>query len=117
MSLFGPTIEVANIRGMSHGWQSDPECVYIGRAGHGLTGEWGNPFTVDESGRDAAVDRFEAWMKGEADQDVERERRRRMLDNLTNLRGKSLVCFCAPRRCHGDVLAALATAETVGSAR
>ena len=28
-----------------------------------------------------------------------------------NLRGKDLVCFCAPKRCHGDVLLKIANEE------
>lgn len=68
-----------------------PNAVYIGRGS-----PWGNPFKVGVHGtRDEVCDRFE----------------REVLPNLdlTYLRGKDLVCFCAPLRCHGDsIIAALA---------
>ena len=36
---------------------------------------------------------------------------RGLLDRLGELRGKALGCWCAPERCHGDVLAQLANAD------
>jgi ribonuclease HI len=47
--------------------------------------------------RDEAVDSFEAWLLAPAQYDLLQRVR-------TELRGKDLVCWCAPQRCHGEVL-------------
>lgn len=86
-----------------------PNHVYIGRRGVGLDWKWGNPFR--DGTRDRNVDRFLEWLRtGESfgNSDATPERRKWMLDNVHHLRGQTLVCFCKPRRCHGDVLAELA---------
>ena len=58
--------------------------VYIGRGS-----PWGNPFRIGEHGtRDEVCDRFETEILPFLD--------------VEPLRGKNLVCFCAPQRCHGD---------------
>lgn len=58
--------------------------VYIGRGS-----PWGNPFKIGRDGtRDEVCDRFEREILPALD--------------LDPLRGKDLVCFCAPKRCHGD---------------
>lgn len=85
---------------------------------------WGNPFRVDDCreagyrGSDAelsarCVDAFEAWLgpfwrtnwvgpESEA-------ARKRILDNLADLRGKDLACWCAlDQPCHADALLRLA---------
>lgn len=63
------------------------EAVYIGRPS-----KWGNPYRMlGEHKRDFVCDKFEAYLKTSN------------LD-LSELRGKDLVCYCAPKRCHGDIL-------------
>jgi hypothetical protein len=60
--------------------------VYCGRPSR-----WRNPFIIGKHGsRDEVCDRFE----------------REVLPTLDcePLRGKDLVCFCAPLRCHCDAL-------------
>lgn len=58
--------------------------VYCGRPSR-----WGNPFPMrHESERDHVCDRFEREVLPYLD--------------VTELRGKDLVCFCAPKRCHCD---------------
>ena len=60
--------------------------VYIGRGS-----PWGNPFKIGEHGtRDEVCDRFEREVLPTLD--------------VSSLRGKNLVCFCAPKRCHGDAI-------------
>lgn len=60
--------------------------VYCGRGS-----PWGNPFKIGVHGtRDEVCDRFEREILPK-------------LDTLP-LRGKDLVCFCAPKRCHCDAL-------------
>jgi len=66
---------------------------------------WGNPFMIGArsslwTARDPseAVGKYEAWLKQQAE----------LLNALHELRGKVLGCCCAPRKCHGYVLARLA---------
>lgn len=62
--------------------------VYIGRGS-----PWGNPFVIGIHGnRDEVCDRFEAEILPTLD--------------LSPLKGKHLVCYCKPRRCHGDAIRA-----------
>ena len=73
--------------------------IYIGR-GSAL----GNPFTVEQFGREMAIAQYETWL----DQEIESEDPAILeaLDNIANkvLRGEdvNLVCFCKPKKCHGD---------------
>lgn len=68
--------------------------IYVGRPTI-----WGNPFVVGKHGdRDEVLRRFEAHLR--ADQ--------ALLDRLGELRGKDLVCWCAPEACHADILRRLA---------
>lgn len=94
----GPMAEttVANIR---DGWPENG--IYIGRAGHGLDGYFGNPFEIGRDGnRDAVLVRYRRYLDQRlASGDIEFIRR------LHALRGKVLVCFCKPLACHGDVIA------------
>ncbi len=89
-----------------HDMKRLPDCVYIGRAGHGMDGQWGNPFTVDAFGRIGAVKKYELMVR------ANRKMCARMRAELT---GKNLVCFCAPGNgvglspddslcCHGQVI-------------
>lgn len=78
-----------------------PGDVYIGRPG-----PWGNPFVIGRDGtRDQVIAKYRAWITGP--NRVAAALRR----NLHLLRGKRLVCWCAPAACHGDVLAELADRE------
>ena len=70
------------------------DAVYIGRGS-----PWGNPFMIGPQGdRDTVCDRFEAEVLPTLD--------------VSSLRGKHLVCFCAPKRCHGDAILRKANAES-----
>ena len=60
------------------------DAVYIGRGS-----PWGNPFIIGKHGdRDEVCDRFEKEILPTLD--------------ITPLIGKDLICFCSPKRCHGD---------------
>lgn len=69
--------------------------TYIGRPS-----KWGNPFIIDRDGnREEVIQQYRGWLSkriaaGELDPE--------------ELRGKDLVCWCAPLACHGDVLLELA---------
>src|SRR4051794_16303676 len=60
--------------------------VYVGRPS-----PWGNPFVIGRDGdRDAVIRKFEQSILPTLD--------------LRPLRGKDLVCYCAPKACHADAL-------------
>jgi hypothetical protein len=93
-----------------------PYDIYIGRRRNGDPNQhYGNPFShlssglakVHVSSREEAVAAYRAWLNGDKYQDIEPARRTWILSNLDRLRGKTLGCFCAPKACHGDVLARL----------
>lgn len=67
--------------------------VYIGRGSI-----WGNPFTVQEFGRDVCIDKFESYIRERLVKEPG------LVKSLLSLEGKCLGCFCKPQRCHGDVL-------------
>jgi hypothetical protein len=76
--------------------------VYVGRPT-----KWGNPFSHQAgtlakykvATRDEAVDAYEQYL---------RENPELMEAAKRELRGKDLVCWCAPLRCHADVLVKVA---------
>jgi hypothetical protein len=73
-----------------------PFDVYIGRGS-----KWGNPFRIGKDGTRADVIRkYEVWLQEQPE----------LLAALPELKGKTLGCFCAPKPCHGDILARLANA-------
>jgi hypothetical protein len=84
------TTTVANIR---NGEEFD---VYIGRGGDSI---WGNPFKIGRDGdRQEVIAKYRTYIL----------RRPDLLAELPKLKGKRLGCWCAPRLCHGNVLAELA---------
>lgn len=78
----------------------EPYDVYIGRPS-----KWGNPYRIGDTQpmgtREEAIRTYEVWLQTQP----------HLLAALSELRGKVLGCWCAPRPCHGDVLARLAEEE------
>lgn len=69
--------------------------VYIGRPS-----KWGNPFAIGRDGsREDVVRKFEAYIN---ENPLLKEAAKK------ELKGKNLVCFCAPLGCHGDILLRIA---------
>src|SRR5690606_33990349 len=65
--------------------------------------KWLNPFVVGQDGDRATVIRlYREYLAERAD----------LLEDLDELRGKTLVCWCAPEACHGDVLRELLATGT-----
>lgn len=96
---------VINIKDAPVDWKKNPEYLYIGRAGKGLGGKWGNPFKLEsESDRATVLRKYIQWLQKQITYYSWPE-------EISELRDKILVCFCAPRLCHGDILALLADAE------
>jgi hypothetical protein len=69
--------------------------VYVGRPT-----KWGNPYTlIDEKNRDDVIELFRTYLLAYP----------QLLEAAkAELRGKHLVCWCAPKPCHADVLLELA---------
>lgn len=66
------------------------DAVYIGRGS-----KWGNPFKIGIDGnRSQVISLYEEWLKTQET----------LLDSIDELDGKTLVCFCKPKQCHGDIL-------------
>jgi len=75
--------------------------VYVGRTGLGLTSEFGNPFKIYKDGtRDEIIEKFKKYFYNRLEKDKEFKK------HVLELKGLRLGCFCAPRRCHSDVIAA-----------
>lgn len=67
--------------------------VYIGRGS-----KWGNPFVIGKDGtREEVVNKYEKWILTQS----------QLLNDLPELYGKTLGCFCHPKACHGDILVRL----------
>lgn len=76
--------------------------VWIDRRSSDAIGEnglWGNPFLVSDHGREGCEERFAAVIESSAYLKAK---------IVAELAGKVLVCWCYPKRCHGDHLAKLA---------
>lgn len=74
----------------------EPYDVYIGRGS-----VWGNPFPINEvSGdtREVVIDKFRKHLYTQIKQGVV------TIQQLKDLDGKTLGCFCKPKACHGDVI-------------
>lgn len=85
--------QVVNIR-------REPYDVDIGRAGRGEDGSFGTPFPLRrEADRPAVLARYRQYFFDRLANDPDFRRR------VEALRGQRLGCFCAPRPCHGDVIA------------
>ena len=68
----------------------EPFDIYIGRGSI-----WGNPFKIDKNNtRESVILKYEKYIKEKPN----------LLNQLEDLRGKILGCWCSPKPCHGDVL-------------
>lgn len=76
--------------------------VYIGRGNSKLGlphSKFANPFKMDfEDQRTTVVANYRTWLWEEI------KRGKITLEDLFELDGRDLVCYCAPKSCHGDIL-------------
>lgn len=73
-----------------------PHDVYIGRPS-----KWGNPYHIGKDGtRAQVIHKYRNYLLNSP----------HLLAKLHTLKGLRLACYCAPKPCHGDVLAELADA-------
>lgn len=99
MPITDGSTTVVNIHHLDIGWKEDDSFVYVGRAGHGLDGYFGNRFRAEDGD---AITKFGAWARERIEIDDDYR------DRVKSLYGRTLVCFCKPKPCHGDVLARIA---------
>ena len=76
-------------RKRAKGFKMPPNCVYVGRPT-----KWGNPYSVEEYGREGAVRNYRGDMFGALVIGVD----------FSELRGKDLVCWCHLCEQHKDGL-------------
>jgi hypothetical protein len=78
-------------------WLQDENHIYIGRnmtfyVPGATKSKWANPFSVKEYGREECLTMYKKHVK------------ENLIDDLHELKGKTLGCWCSPESCHGDVL-------------
>ena len=93
--------KVVHINSNLNGW-------YIGRKKSSM--HFGNPFTIGHDGsREKVIIKFERWIRGNDFANIEQDRRTWIICNLKLIAEsgldvyQTLICFCAPQACHGDV--------------
>jgi len=70
--------------------QRDSYDVYIGRGS-----KWGNPYKIGVDGtRSEVIEKYRNYILNNKE----------LLNDLPELKGKILGCWCYPKRCHGEVL-------------
>jgi hypothetical protein len=75
--------------------KKEPFDVYIGRPS-----KWGNPFRIGEDGsREDVIQKYRHWIMDSTNL---------MAQLSSELKGKTLGCWCKPNASHGDVLPDLA---------
>ena len=86
---------VLSIRALGRSGRADtPTRVYVGRPT-----KWGNPFVIGIDGnRATCLAKHAEYLK----------RTPALLEQIHELRGKDLVCYCTPQPCHADLLLQLA---------
>ena len=84
-------------------WLQNSNNIYIGRGGrifinkeifHYKESIWKNPYSVKKYGREKSLELYEIYLKSNPD----------LMDKLSELKGKTLGCWCKPEKCHGDIL-------------
>lgn len=95
------TAVMPRVRNKYHGDAPDG-AVFIGRPG-----PYGNAFVIGRDGdREEVIAKHRAQLLDDVDGTLDHM--------LKQLRGKDLICFCAPAPCHGDTLIELANAPACG---
>lgn len=88
--------------------QKNESEAYIGRAGKGHSGLFGNPIAIGKlcplchethNDRGSTLSCYEQYLLNRLSSDEA------FFNAFWQLKGKTLVCFCKPQPCHGDVMA------------
>jgi len=80
-------------------WAAREDAVYIGRnmsfyVPGAIGSKWQNPFPVKKYGRDECLALYETFIREHPT----------LYNELGELKGKELGCWCCPEPCHGHVL-------------
>jgi len=96
-------------RKRTKGWKMPINTKYVGRPT-----KWGNPFRVEDLGAEEAVKRYKECILNNAmcyyyideiEASIQFDRFKWMAENLEQLRGLDLACFCSlSSPCHADAL-------------
>jgi hypothetical protein len=92
----------------ARGYERHENIIIIDRSG-----PWGNPYIIGEDGdREEVCDKYEwwlnEWIKNKKEIIVDGRSNKWVVQNAHTLKGKDLVCWCVPSRCHGSPLMKLA---------
>jgi hypothetical protein len=73
------------------------DAVFVGRPS-----KWGNPFRIGQDGtREQVIEKYRRYLL----------KNKKLMAALPELRGHDLLCYCAPKACHADILFELANAK------
>lgn len=81
-------------------WTRNTNNIYIGRNNVYVKGavhsKWNNPFSLKScnNDRELCLEKFKEYILSNDE----------LMEDLHELKGKNLGCWCYPERCHGDVL-------------
>jgi hypothetical protein len=79
--------------------KKEPYDIYIGRPS-----KWGNPFSIGPDGsRQEVIEKYRQFILNHP----------QLIEDLHELKGKTLGCWCKPLSCHGDVLVELVELDTL----
>ena len=83
------------------GMELDANSVYIGRAFGPFkeSSKWANPFIIGRNGatKEEVIAKYEAYLGIKPE----------LFFAIPELKDKTLICWCSPEPCHGDVLVKL----------
>lgn len=66
-------------------------CAYVKGANQSI---FANKFSINNYGRDKCLELYEQYLRNN---DV-------LMKEILKLKGKQLLCWCKPERCHGDII-------------
>ena len=74
--------------------------VYIGRPS-----PLGNPFLIGKDGtRDEVIEKYRFWLPKNLKSDTRIRREFQSIKKLSEEGDVNLICWCAPEKCHGDII-------------
>ena len=97
-------VHVKNLRKIGYKnlkhWLENPNHIYIWRRNVYVDGtyqsKWHNPFPI-KNNREKSLDKYKKYIK----------KNKELINQLNELDGKILGCWCKPSPCHGDILVKL----------
>ena len=80
-------------------WVKEPDHTYIGRnlsfyVKGAIGSKWRNPFSIQSYGRNGCLKKYEEYLRSHGT----------LYNELDNLNGHVLGCWCHPEPCHGHII-------------